>query len=526
LPSPNQFLTEDFTILDKEENHPDYPEKVFSSELIEIWYRKDEQYKLPDAFYGLYLINPLIVKTAKMKAMVDFYVTLLELQLNEEVFPAKMALFSCGISNGDKGITLSLSGYNQKLHLLSELIAKYIVDFKSNLREEMFTAVKEKLIEYFYNRLRDPDCLADDVRLSLIVNNYHSLVDKYNIVCSITMDSMKKFSEEFISTLYVKALVQGNVTREHAINVVKNFVSTINCKPISSSSYPKVSLLSCSLKILSVVICIKFRVCQIPKGETFCVMESFNTRDSNSIIINYYQCGTYTIKGRVIIEIVMLIIEEPLFDTLRTKEQLGYSVSCSERDTTGILGFSITVNAQATKHSTEYVDGRIEEFIKQMSQLLANMSPEAFERTKQDLIKTKRCADTHLGEEFYRNWFEIYDEDYTFDRVTQDIKELEQLVIGDVQTWWETHTLHGNKENFRKLSVQVVGSRSSQGNAEKREICDEDENKNSKLTLKFLNYDDNDKKCEDERRCMINSVAGFKDNLFLYPLVCNYTIKN
>jgi hypothetical protein len=48
----------------------------------------------------------------------------------------------------------------------------------------------------------------------------------------------------------------------------------------------------------------------------------------------------------------------------------------------------------------------------------------------------------------------------------------------------------------------------------------------SKLTLKFLNYDDNDKKCEDERRCMINSVAGFKDNLFLYPLVCNYTIKN
>jgi secreted Zn-dependent insulinase-like peptidase len=49
--------------------------------------------------------------------MVDFYVTLLELQLNEEVFPAKMALFSCGISNGDKGITLSLSGYNQKLHV-------------------------------------------------------------------------------------------------------------------------------------------------------------------------------------------------------------------------------------------------------------------------------------------------------------------------------------------------------------------------------------------------------------------------
>jgi secreted Zn-dependent insulinase-like peptidase len=49
--------------------------------------------------------------------MADFYVTLLELQLNEEVFPAKMAQLSCEISNGDKGITLSFSGYNQKLHV-------------------------------------------------------------------------------------------------------------------------------------------------------------------------------------------------------------------------------------------------------------------------------------------------------------------------------------------------------------------------------------------------------------------------
>jgi nardilysin len=43
-------------------------------------------------------------------------------------------------------------------------------------------------------------------------------------------------------------------------------------------------------------------------------------------------------------------MEEPVFDILRTKEQLGYHVYSSVRDTFGILGFSVTVNCQAGKH--------------------------------------------------------------------------------------------------------------------------------------------------------------------------------
>lgn len=151
-----------------------------------------------------------------------------------------------------------------------------------------------------------------------------------------------------------------------------------------------------------------------------------------------------------------MIIQEPLFDTLRTKEQLGYDVSCSNRDTFGILGFSITVHAQATKNTTEFVENRIEVFIKQASDLLEKMTEEAFETIKNDLIKTKRCVDVHLKEEFNRNWSEIADEDYMFDRLKQEIAEIEKLKISEVREWWEAHTLSGGKDNFRKLSVQVI----------------------------------------------------------------------
>ena len=49
-------------------------------------------------------------------------------------------------------------------------------------------------------------------------------------------------------------------------------------------------------------------------------------------------------------EVGCQIMEEPVFDILRTKEQLGYSVFSMLRNTHGILGISVTVNSQVSTH--------------------------------------------------------------------------------------------------------------------------------------------------------------------------------
>ncbi|EFA00999.2 Insulin-degrading enzyme-like Protein [Tribolium castaneum] len=504
LPAPNQFLTENFTILDEEENHAEYPEKILSTPLVEVWYRKDQKFKLPIAYYNFYFINPMGLDVPKTAALADFYMTLIQIQLVDEAYPATVAQLSYSFKCYDKGIVVGVSGYNEKLHVLIELITKYMLNFNSNLTEDMFKAVKNKLIKYYYNCLLKPTSLAKDVRLDILVDNYNSLVDKYNVTHSLTFDDLKKFAESFIQNLFIMVLIQGNVTKEHAINVVNNLVTSLNCKPIDPHSYPK------------------FRVGQIPNGENYCVLESFNTNDSNSVVTNYYQSGPFSVKNSVIIEILMLIIQEPLFDTLRTKEQLGYDVSCSNRDTFGILGFSITVNAQATKNTTEHVQKRIEAFIQQASDLLKCMTEEAFETTKHDLIKTKRCVDVHLKEEFNRNWSEIADEDYMFDRLKQEIAEIEKLTLGEVQKWWQAHTLCGSKENFRKLSIQVAGF--SDGGTKPETSGDEEKKEGMQLAIKFI--EDNKVQYDAEAPNFITSVATFKQNLFLFPLVGKNKIEN
>ena len=44
-----------------------------------------------------------------------------------------------------------------------------------------------------------------------------------------------------------------------------------------------------------------------------------------------------------------MLVKEPVFNTLRTKEQLGYSVFNTMRYTFGVLGYSVTVNPQVDK---------------------------------------------------------------------------------------------------------------------------------------------------------------------------------
>lgn len=63
LPLPNIYLTTDFSMLPNIMNLPEYPQKVVDTPLVELWYRKDQKFKLPLAYYFFYLITPKAIES-------------------------------------------------------------------------------------------------------------------------------------------------------------------------------------------------------------------------------------------------------------------------------------------------------------------------------------------------------------------------------------------------------------------------------------------------------------------------------
>lgn len=452
VPQPNQFLTTDFTLLPEDQNNQEYPLKVVDTPYYELWYKQDHKFHLPTAYYNIYLISPLFTETVLSQCKTEILIQLLIIQLTETLYSATVAELLYGLSTSDRGIVIKISGYNQKLPYLVKMIAKHIKNLVTGLTEEMFEAVKDKLSNTYYNKLIKPATLAKDVRLSLLVSHYFTSTEKFGVIDQITFESIKEFCNVFFKKLYIKALVQGNVNKDVATEVIDDFVKTLDYLPLTNKDYSM------------------FQVLEVPNGEKCCRIESFNKNDSNSIITNYYQAGHFNLKDSVTLELLMMIVEEPLFDILRTKEQLGYNVFCNLRDTFGILGYTITVNAQATKSTTNFVDERIESFIKSMfTKTLKKMNDKKLNQTKRDLIKMKQIADVVLSEEVTRNWTEIVSDDYMFDRLKQEISVIETLKTADIKQFWECNNAFGKQTNFKKLSVQIVGHNIKEENDKKKD---------------------------------------------------------
>ncbi|KAK4875109.1 hypothetical protein RN001_011531 [Aquatica leii] len=444
LPEPNPYITTDFSILPKIKNAPEFPQKIMDTAVIELWYRKDNKFALPMGYYYYYIITPYALKSIKSSCLILMYSILINLNLAEEGYDAQLAELEYDILPCEKGICLKISGYNQKLHLLIELIGKYLVNVDELLTEPLFNAVKEKFTKSLYNGFLKPSRLCKDLRLFILQENYFSLIDKHSNISEITFDDMKEFSEKFLKNVYIQGLVQGNISSKTALQATQSLLKSFSTTGLVPEDRPKII------------------INQLPLGEHCCRVHSFNKENSNSIITNYYQCGKADIKNTVILELILLIIEEPLFDKLRTKEQLGYKVSCSLRDTYGVLGFTITVNTQADKYTTDHVDKRIEDFLVYTYKLLKKLTEKKFIQTKKDLIKRKHHVDIDLEDEAIRNWDEIVNCEYQFDRIQKEIKAIEELQIGEVRKWWEQHNMFSKDNTYRKLSMQIVGHKPNQ----------------------------------------------------------------
>lgn len=152
-------------------------------------------------------------------------------------------------------------------------------------------------------------------------------------------------------------------------------------------------------------------------------------------------------------------MEEPLFNQLRTKEQLGYDVCCITQNVYGISGYSILVQTQADKYTTEHVDQRIEEFLtSSFSKIVRDLSEDDFDNFRDALTKEKLCADIDLLEEVRRNWNEITNCQYMFDRLEREVLAIKRIKFKNLKKWIK-NTVNGF--NCRKLSIHVVGSKKS-----------------------------------------------------------------
>lgn len=277
--------------------------------------------------------------------------------------------------------------------------------------------------------------MPSSLRLNIIEHQFVPTLDKFEHLKTVQLSNFRCFVQEFFTKMRIQALIQGNLDTNQATSIMTNLVETLKCSPIQDPTQ------------------LELRVKQVPLGANYLRCRSMNESDANTVTENYYQIGPISIRLNCLVDLLVLVAEEPAFDMLRSKEQLGYDVGCSLRDTNGILGYTISVVSQENKFTSEHVDERIEAFRTDLLNIVNNMSVADFEQFRATLIKLKLTDDNELSDVMTRNWAEVTTDEYLFDRHRKEVECLKTLTQKEFKEFYLEHF-----NDTRKLSVQVIGN--------------------------------------------------------------------
>lgn len=251
----------------------------------------------------------------------------------------------------------------------------------------------------------------------------------------------KEFLLTFLSSFQIKMLVQGNFTKSQAMELTQTVVKNFNQDE--------------ELSVVRLDLVSDQTTNQVPIGSTYLRVKSLLPRDKNSIIKNYYQIVYPSIESECLLELLVKVMREPLFNFLRTKEQMGYSVICSSKKDDNAIGLTITVECQEKRHSAYAVDGRIENFLKNFSNVLEDLDEDDFTMMKRSVIVQKLSPDTDLETEVNRNWNEIRENTFQFERLEIQARQLELLRKEDLSIFFKDNFA---TDSMRKLSTQILAN--------------------------------------------------------------------
>ena len=122
---------------------------------------------------------------------------------------------------------------------------------------------------------------------------------------------------------------------------------------------------------------------------------------------------------------MMQYLEQPFFDDLRTRQQLGYVVSSAGSNQKDVIGSVFLV--QSPSRSAEYLNNALNQFLFDAAESIEAMSELEFKIQAQVLRQGLQVRETSLGDQVAREWGEIESQRYEFDRVDRALQVLETI---------------------------------------------------------------------------------------------------
>ncbi|KIK58340.1 hypothetical protein GYMLUDRAFT_45548 [Collybiopsis luxurians FD-317 M1] len=436
LPRPNQFIPTNLDVDKREGVEPvKRPHLIRETSLSSLWHKKDDRFWIPKAQVVIDIRSPVANASPRAAASTRLFTDLVTDSLSEFSYDADLAGLSYSCTSHLRGMYIVLQGYNDKMSVLVQQVLdriKNLVVLKDRLDvmveqnkhnwENFFLGQSYQLSEYYGRYLMTEEQWTFDEYLKELP--------------TISVEDISQHAKKLLANAKLRLLVLGNVYKDEAIKIAEMSEAGLIASSASSSDLNERALVlpeGCNL--------IKTGI--IP-----------NPNQTNSALTYYVRIGSVADRRRRVVGALLnQILTEPAFNVLRTKEQLGYIVSCAYWPLPGSTEKGIRIVVQSER-TPGYLESRVEAFLDEMKTAIKTMTPEMFQEHKTGLDKKWREEDKNLTEEVSRYLSHINSGHLDFYRDAIDAETLKDVTKEEVYALFMSH-VHPSSKTRSKISVQM-----------------------------------------------------------------------
>jgi insulysin len=418
MPHVNEFVPTRLSVEKKDGSEPaKTPKLIRHDDHVRLWFKKDDRFWVPKATIHVTLRNPLVWATPANLVKSKFYCELVRDALVEYSYDAELAGLDYHLSASIFGLDVSVGGYNDKMSVLLEKVLTSMRDLVIN--PDRFHVIKERLSRGYKNaEYQQPFYQVGDYTRYLTAEKSW-LNEQYAAELEhIEPEDISCFFPQLLRQNHIEVLAHGNLYKEDALRMTDSVESILKSRSLPQSQWHV------------------RRNMIIPPGSNYIYERALKDPANVNHCIEYYLfIGDITDDSlRAKLLLFAQMTDEPAFDQLRSKEQLGYVVWSGARYSATTVGYRVIIQSERT---AQYLESRINAFLSSFGKTLEEMSDDEFEGHKRSVINKRLEKLKNLGSETTRFWTHIGSEYFDFLQNESDATNVRSLNKSDLVQFYK-----------------------------------------------------------------------------------------
>lgn len=437
LPHKNEFIPTRLDVEKREVLEPaKAPKLIRNDQTVRLWWKKDDRFWVPKSNLFTTIRTESAHATPADTVKATLFCELVKDSLSEYSYDADISGLSYTLANVKYGIVINLGGYSDKLAVLMRTVVERIRDF--TVSKARFDIIKERLTRTYKNWFYSQPCSQANVEARWLIQGHGwNTAQLAAELPHIEADDVQNFIPHIFGRNHIEMLVHGDLGRHEAVEIAEMVEEILKPRALPQSWW------------------YSRREISLPPRSSF-LYEKPLVDPANVNHAIEYRLFLGDGVDRVLAakaQLLAQMMQEPTFDRLRTKEQLGYMVfSGSTGGSSPSTWYHIIVQSE---RDPPYLETRIDNHLVEYATELDQMSDTDFEAHRRSLINKKLESLKNLDAESGRFEEIIHSEYYDFFRIDEGVAELKKLSKVDMQNFYR-EWIDPHSPTRAKLSVHMI----------------------------------------------------------------------